>query len=243
MRLIFVRHGEPDYTIDSLTEKGWKEAELLSHRMEKIKAKKCFVSPLGRAKDTASLSLRKMNTEWEELDFIREFSPTINRPDNKKEKKVAWDWLPEDWTSYEDFYTTDKWTNHPIFEEAGVGAEVEYIYSGFEKLLISLGYRKEGKLFKAEKPNNDTYVFFCHFGITCVLLGYLLNISPMCLWHSTCAAPTSLTIVNTEERRKGVASFRMAAFGDTSHLYAGDEPVSFAARFCECFGNNDERHD
>ena len=30
MRLLIVRHGDPDYSIDSLTEKGWKEAEYLS---------------------------------------------------------------------------------------------------------------------------------------------------------------------------------------------------------------------
>ena len=26
MKLLFIRHGDPDYEIDSLTEKGWKEA-------------------------------------------------------------------------------------------------------------------------------------------------------------------------------------------------------------------------
>lgn len=26
MRIVFVRHGEPDYSKDSLTEKGWREA-------------------------------------------------------------------------------------------------------------------------------------------------------------------------------------------------------------------------
>ena len=36
MKLLFVRHGEPDYTIDSLTEKGWKEAELLAERMQRL---------------------------------------------------------------------------------------------------------------------------------------------------------------------------------------------------------------
>ena len=25
MKLLIVRHGDPDYTIDSLTEKGWRE--------------------------------------------------------------------------------------------------------------------------------------------------------------------------------------------------------------------------
>ena len=32
MKLIFIRHGEPDYEADSLTEKGWREAELLAKR-------------------------------------------------------------------------------------------------------------------------------------------------------------------------------------------------------------------
>lgn len=27
MRLIFIRHAEPDYSIDSLTEKGWRGSE------------------------------------------------------------------------------------------------------------------------------------------------------------------------------------------------------------------------
>ena len=33
MKLLIVRHGDPDYTIDSLTEKGWKEAEYLSENL------------------------------------------------------------------------------------------------------------------------------------------------------------------------------------------------------------------
>lgn len=33
MRLILIRHAEPDYVRDSLTEKGWREAELLSERV------------------------------------------------------------------------------------------------------------------------------------------------------------------------------------------------------------------
>ena len=36
MRIIIVRHGEPNYEIDSLTEKGWKEAELASRKFRII---------------------------------------------------------------------------------------------------------------------------------------------------------------------------------------------------------------
>ena len=73
MRLIFVRHGEPDYVNDTLTEKGWREAELLAERISKWNVTKFYCSPLGRAKDTASCTLKKMNRTAETLDWIKEF--------------------------------------------------------------------------------------------------------------------------------------------------------------------------
>jgi rod shape-determining protein MreB len=33
LKLLIVRHGDPDYEIDSLTEKGWREAEYLAERL------------------------------------------------------------------------------------------------------------------------------------------------------------------------------------------------------------------
>ena len=54
MKIIFIRHGEPNYEIDSLTEKGWREAEMLSKRTAKWNVTDLYCSPLGRAKDTAS---------------------------------------------------------------------------------------------------------------------------------------------------------------------------------------------
>ena len=33
MRILLIRHGDPDYSIDSLTETGWLEAEALSDRI------------------------------------------------------------------------------------------------------------------------------------------------------------------------------------------------------------------
>ena len=58
MKLLFIRHGDPDYTIDSLTEKGWKEAEFLSEKIAALDVRDFYVSPLGRAKDTASYRMQ-----------------------------------------------------------------------------------------------------------------------------------------------------------------------------------------
>ena len=82
-------------------------------------------------------------------------------------------------------------------------------------------------------------MFFCHFGTSCVLLSHLMNVSPMVLWHGTCMAPASVTTVYTEERRPGIAYFRAAAMGDTSHLYVKGAGPSFSGRFCEVHGNGE----
>ena len=54
MKILLIRHGDPDYEKDSLTEKGWHEAELLAQRMAELEIQSFYVSPLGRSKDTAS---------------------------------------------------------------------------------------------------------------------------------------------------------------------------------------------
>jgi len=102
---------------------------------------------------------------------------------------------------------------------------------------------REGHYYKVEESNHDTIVLFCHFGLECVLLSRLMNCSPMVLWHGMCAAPTSVTTLVTEERRKGIASFRMSSFGDISHLYVHDEPPAFAARFSEVYEDENGRID
>ena len=243
MKLIIVRHGDPDYSIDSLTPKGWKEAELLVPRLTKLPAEGYYCSPLGRAKDTASLTMKALGKEVQILDWLEEFTPRINRPDNKVKRKIAWDWLPQDWMIEPKYYDKDAWMTTEIMTEAGVPEAYEKVVAGLDGLLAEHGYDREGLWYRAREANNDTLILFCHFGLECVLLSHLLNISPMQLWHGTCAAPTSVTTVVTEERREGIASWRMSSFGDISHLYAGDEPAAFAARFCECYKNEEERHD
>lgn len=242
MKLLIVRHGDPDYTIDSLTEKGWREAEYLSERLSGLDVREFYVSPLGRAKDTASFTLQKLGRTATECEWLREFAPQIHRPD-RPNSRVSWDWLPQDWTREEDFYRYDRWYAPKILQEGHVKEEYEWVTREFDSLLASHGYERDGHLYRAVRPNNDTLVFFCHFGLGCVLIGHLLSLSPMALWHGLCAAPTSVATLVTEERRKGIASFRMSAYGDISHLYARGEEPAFAARFCECYDNENERHD
>jgi probable phosphoglycerate mutase len=242
MKILIVRHGDPDYSLDSLTEKGWREAKYLAERLTRIDVKEFYVSPLGRAKDTASFTLEQMGRTAVECEWLREFSPRIQRPD-RKDSPVAWDWLPQDWTQEEAFYHYDTWCDPQVMKDGRVGEEYAWVTENFDHLLAQHGYVRDGHLYRAVQPNRDTIVLFCHFGLGCVLIGHLLGISPMVLWHGLCAAPTSVATIVTEERREGIASFRMSSYGDISHLYVKDEEPAFAARFCETYSDASERHD
>lgn len=118
-------------------------------------------------------------------------------------------------------------------KQGRVKQEYRKVSQGLDKVLKAHGYERKDKYYKAVNANKDTIVFFCHFGVECVMLSHLLNISPVCLWQGFCAAPTSVTTLYTEEREKGIAVWRCSSFGDISHLYAGNEEPAFAARFAK----------
>lgn len=243
MKLLIVRHGDPDYAVDSLTEKGWREAEFLAERLSRIETKAYYVSPLGRAKDTASCTLKRVGRTAQECGWLREFHAPIWRPDVSDRKMIPWDWLPQDWMADERFFRCDEWDRPGPMAEGEVRAEYDRVAHALDELLKGHGYEREGHAYRAVRPNTDTLVFFCHFGVGCVMLSHLLNLSPMVLWHGFCAAPTSVTTLVTEERRTGTAAFRMLSFGDISHLYHNGEPPAFAARFRETCYNEWERQD
>ena len=71
MNLLIIRHGEPDYVHDDLTEAGKREAECLAERIAPMEVRDYFVSPLGRAKATAAPTLRKAGRTATEFDWLQ----------------------------------------------------------------------------------------------------------------------------------------------------------------------------
>lgn len=243
MKILIIRHGDPDYSIDSLTEKGWREAGMLAERIAPLEVKDYYVSPLGRARDTASATLKKAGRTAEILSWLREFNVPVTDPKTGLQRGIPWDMLPADWTAVPEYYDKDLWYGTPMMKSGSMAEKLAEVWDGLDKVLADHGYSREGNLYRAVTPNEDRIVFFCHFGVQCVMLGHLLGISPMILWHGLMTAPTSVTALCSEERREGAAFFRASSIGDISHLYARGEEPAFAGRFCETFSNSSQRHD
>ncbi len=242
MKLIFIRHGDPDYENDRLTEQGIREAKLLAQRMRRIKAEEYYVSPLGRAQMTASLALEGTGIIPKTLWWLKEFSYPVCRPDMPDGAYVPWDWMPADWTVVDGMYDEKRWTEHPVFVNADIAKYHTEVKEAVDSFLSEHGYERDGRMYRAVRPSNDTIVFFCHFGLMSLVLSHLIGISPMIIWQGFCSAPTSVTTVVTEERRQKEVQWRCIGYGDTSHLYAGGVEPGFSGRFCECYTNTDERH-
>lgn len=262
MRLLFVRHGEPDYTTDTLTENGVREAAALVARTSTwTDVEQFYVSPLGRAKETAAPTLQALGREAIEYSWLQEFNVRITDP-LTGEPHCAWDLMPQTYTADPRMFDYKEWVHSEFYGQYPAIAErYQETCDGIDGILKEYGYIRNGEYYDYVDPSghvnpagvNDimlhgthtyeardedddkTLVFFCHLGITCVILGHLTGISPVLLWHTTCIPTTGVTVVNAEKRLDNVAHFRIQTLGDTAHLREAGLPVSGYAAFSTLF--------
>lgn len=241
MRLMIIRHGDPDYSIDSLTKEGWLEADLLKDYLLTQKLDYLYCSPLGRAKDTALPYLKATKREALICDWLHEFETGYAIHKKMSPNKCCWDFIPEEIEEDPRYFDVNHWFETPVYQEGHAKEAYDRVTSALDALLKEHGYERRGMYYDVRHPNHDTLVFFCHFGVEAVLLSHLLNCSPIVLWEGTVALPSGVTEIVTEERRQGRALWRMNQFASQGHLLGKTQPA-FAARFCECFFD-ETRHD
>lgn len=257
MRIILIRHGDPDYVNDALTDKGIREAKLLSDRIVKWNTDQMdfYCSPLGRAKQTASYSLERIGRTAVTYEWMQEFYYCVDDPTTGRHG-VPWDFMPEYWTEIPEIYDKEAWKKTDIYRSnPDLVPAYRQTCSELDRLLAEYGYERYHNYYintntaapQAEMPadiatgihhatgKNDTIVIFCHLGITCVMMSHLLGFSPALLFHNFYLAPTSVTILAAEERQNNIAYFRTQVIGDTNHLLQGGEPISGAGYFTDVF--------
>ena len=74
MRIIFVRHGDPDYEHDCLTELGHVQAKAVAERLAGENISEIDASPYGRAQQTASYTAQKLNLPVNTLEYMHEIT-------------------------------------------------------------------------------------------------------------------------------------------------------------------------
>ena len=238
MKIIIIRHAEPDYPNNTLTPQGFIEAEALGKHYDASMFDDIYSSSLPRALLTAQ-AVVKGEKEIHVVDWLIEFVHRVKVGDN--DRHLNWDFKPSFLKDHPEVYDNRDYLDCETLKTGNLKEEYEKVINEFDKVIEKHGYKKNGDFYDVIDGNTKTIVFFCHLGMMSVLLSRLLNIPYTALAQFMCCLPTGVTTVVSEEREKGIAQFRILRYGDLSHLEMENIEPSFAARFCEIY-DSDDRH-
>ena len=222
MKLLIIRHGNPDYANDTLTEKGWAEAHALAERLKDYHIDAIYTSPLGRAKDTARPTVEVTGIQPVVLDWLREFPAgvkTAYRPGGM----CPWEMRPLHWSARPGLCDREEWKTSEPFAESDCPAVFERVGESFNALMAEYGYTRDGDVYRMDPekaPNDKTIAFFCHQGLGLALFSHIVGLSPAWVWQTMFLPTSSVTEVHMETHREepGIAAARVMNLGDISHL-------------------------
>ena len=177
MRIVFVRHGEPDYKNDCLTEEGKKQAAAAAERLRDEGIEEIYASPLGRAAETAAAAAEVLKLPVKTLDFMRELH--WGSKDDTPLFAGGHPWDIADELARQGWDLTDPaWRKHPMFAGNIVTDEADHVAEKTDKWLLSLGYERNGAYYRCIRPDDRqaTVALFSHGGSSAAAMGHILNL-------------------------------------------------------------------
>ena len=177
MRILFIRHGEPDYEHDCLTERGRIQARAAAERLRNEGIEEIFSSPLGRAAETAAFSAEALNLPVRTLDFMRELH--WGSTDGTPIPADGHPWELADLLAAEGWdLMNPSWREHPCFSNNLVTAEADQVGQETDGWLRTLGYEREGAYYRCIRPDDrqTSVALFSHGGSSAAAMGHILNL-------------------------------------------------------------------
>ncbi len=181
MFLFYVRHGQPDYGRDGLTEDGKKQAKAVAERFAFSGLDKIYSSTLGRAMETAKYTADKLNLPIEGVGFARE---DLAKQEFSIERNRKKNWCFYDEETLKLFASEEvenkgfEWYEHPLFKETDFKSGVLRVESAVNGFLKELGYERNEKTgrISARKHLYDRVALFAHGGFGMIFVSTLLHI-------------------------------------------------------------------
>ena len=221
MRIVFVRHGHPDYKLDCLTELGHKHAEAAAKRLADERPAAIYASTMGRAQQTARHIADELGMDIISVDYMREIN--WGSPDGEPILKDGHPWLVADAIVAEgEDITAGEWEKIPAHSGNKVIASVQKAADGFDSLLSSLGVLREGLYYRVTRKNDDTVFMVSHGGSSSAVLSHMLNI-PFPQFCATIRPKfTAITIVTLEGNEGELITPHVELMNDARHIVGID---------------------
>ncbi|MFA7186445.1 MAG: histidine phosphatase family protein [Victivallales bacterium] len=180
MILDIIRHADPDYANNTITEFGHLEAKALADYMKDMDIYKIYTSPLGRAIDTALPLCKAKGMDYTILPWTAESMDYMRRCNKPELCGYRFSILRgvEDYTDL-----TDEERNDSLIR----------LIENSDNFLESLGYVREGARYRVASPNGNHIAVFCHGGFGGAWISHLLMRHPGMGWCDIRLRTTSIT--------------------------------------------------
>ena len=221
MLLYIVRHGDPDYENDTLTERGRMQARAVAKRLFDSKIDTVYSSPMGRARETAAPLCELLGTDCKIEDWCYEIAKAVKTPfPDGKLKSI---------TSLQKTYYRENGNMDLPYERAfecqgisqsGMKAEMPRIEKEGYAFLERLGYRYENGVFKILRPNDERVALFGHATFSRAWFSVLFHFPLHLMWASTDMTHTGVTVLHFKNYENGFTVPICLCYSDMSHLYS-----------------------
>ena len=215
MILYYVRHGDPIYDPDSLTELGHKQAAALAKRFAVYGLDEIYSSPSRRAMQTAQPTCEALGLKMKICDWADEAKAAADV--GIVDENGKWNWSFCDKDMAEKFNDPAvralgcDWYKHEYFKGLPFGKGIQRIDAAVDGFLLSLGYEhdRKNKCYKKVGKSPDKVALFAHAGAGTMIMSSMLDIP-----YPHFATRTSLGHTGVS-----VFGFGTGAWGDEGKIY------------------------
>jgi len=221
MLLYIVRHGDPDYKNDCLTERGLIQAEAVGKRIAACGINEIYSSPMGRARQTAAPACRLLGLNCHIEDWAHEVEEERLTPEPYG-KPISVSMVQN--TYYRENGGIDLPYDRAFeavgFRKSEMDVATARIAAGGRDFLERLGYKEENGVYRILRNNEDKVALFCHTVMARAWLSTLLHIPIHLMWAGFQMTHTGVTVLEFKNNENGVTAPYCRCFSDMSHLYA-----------------------
>ncbi len=218
MRLLFIRHGHPNYENDCLTPPGHEQAKKAAMRLKDEGIDKIYASSCGRAYETALHTAELLSKDVTKLDFMREIHwRSLNGepiPENGHPWKTAHYAVSQGLSLMDETWPRQlPFSNNVVFEE------VAMIAREADLLLERLGYRREGKNYRViGNCTQQTVALFSHAGSSSAFLSHFLDLPFFYVCGTLEPTFTAITAVTLSDTPGVLTSPSIEYANDARHI-------------------------
>lgn len=240
MLLYFIRHGDPIYDPDSLTEQGKKQANALAKRLSLVKFDEIYCSTSKRALQTAMPTCEKLNITPTMLDWANEnysWKELTIKDDNEEKSK----WVFHNRKCIETLNSKEvrdlgfDWFEHERLKKYDFGSSMSRINKKTDELLLSLGYLHDRDKcgYKVIERNDKRIAFFAHQGIGLAFLSSVTDIPFSCFSTRFDLGYSSYTVISFDQSgylyktNEELVFPKILQLSNDSHLYKDDLSLDY----------------